>query len=423
VTLYNDASVAYDAADVLYDGIALRDPLTLVIDGFDETGTLATQSLSVTAGTHGNSLGTLDAKLNDPPAVPEAEQAVDLYVGEVRRFRGTVRAVEAQEFIGGYVFAKIGAQDEGPDSVLPTAAPFGLSDDPDDVTTKGYRSLMKMTRTTEGGSPKTTYRAVVRHVGLWAGMNVEVTSATYGLAAEELAVVEVTASFPGPTHPQEYALTLGEPLVKLAQVMSEHPPADGLITETMIADDSISTPKLQANSVETGNLAADAVIANVANVGDTVVIDDTGITVTDGAITVENGDLVVIIDGTSNMFKIAATGTLTVSGVGGGVATTVLSALGAQAATPAHLGFVTSGVDPTAAYREVGIQIDNAILYAASSSGGSPTFQFYGINAYTQLDMGLDGSSFARARLVCLSAYAFSVTRYGRYYVLKEASI
>lgn len=92
----------------------------------------------------------------------------------------------------------------------------------------------------------------------------------------------------------------------------------GQITGTQIADDSISTPKLQAlavtaakiaagtitadkiaansltagviaaGAIGTSELAADAVIANVANVGDTVLIDDTGITISDGALTLQD---------------------------------------------------------------------------------------------------------------------------------------
>ena len=49
--------------------------------------------------------------------------------------------------------------------------------------------------------------------------------------------------------------------------------------------------------------------------GSNVSMDSSGITITNGALTVKNASVgTVIIDGTSNMFKIAATGTLTVAG-------------------------------------------------------------------------------------------------------------
>lgn len=311
---YDEAGLTYDEVGLLFDGIPLRDLLTLLIDGVDTTGLLATKSLTITAGTHGNSLGTLTAWLNDPLTLPEVEQSINFYVGNVQRFIGLLKAVEAQEIPGGevYLFVKLDAQDSGPGSVLPTAPPFNLSDAPDGVTTKGYKSLTKSTRTTEGGAPKTTYKAGVHHAGLWAGMNIEVTSASYGLVAAEMSIVEISVSFPGPMQPAIYSLTLGEPLVKLDQLLTSLPPnlTPGSITATEISDGAISTPKIAANAITTEKLSAAAVIANVLNVGGTVDIDAAGIRVINGAIIVENSGATVIIDGTSNIFKIVATGTI-----------------------------------------------------------------------------------------------------------------
>lgn len=65
--------------------------------------------------------------------------------------------------------------------------------------------------------------------------------------------------------------------------------------------------------------------ANATDGTATVTIDADGVTIEDGALTVVNPGGTVIIDGSSNMFKIAATGTLSVtgpngSGAGGGTA-------------------------------------------------------------------------------------------------------
>lgn len=52
-----------------------------------------------------------------------------------------------------------------------------------------------------------------------------------------------------------------------------------------IVANSVTAGQIAAGAIGTTELAADAVIANVANVGGTVTIDDTGITITDGALT------------------------------------------------------------------------------------------------------------------------------------------
>ena len=78
------------------------------------------------------------------------------------------------------------------------------------------------------------------------------------------------------------------------------------------------------HSVGTDTLTVDAVIANVANIGGDVVIDSAGVAITGGKLSVTNGSSVVIIDGTSTMFKVGATGTLTIaSGPAKGYLTTV----------------------------------------------------------------------------------------------------
>lgn len=373
---YNEAWATYNDPLVLYNGIALGPAATLIVAGADVTGELARNSLRVRQATHGNSLGTLDARLNDPARLPVTEDTVDLYVGLVRRYRGAVRATNAEAWTrpaGDYLFANFGAQDDGPDGVLPTTAPFDLSDTPNGTTTHGYQGISRATRTTEGGSPLTTYAVTTRETGLWAGQNVELTSAVYGLSAQEFTIREVSVSWPQPNAPT-YQLVLGDPLVRLQQLVTEPNLPDDYITETHISDGAISTPKL----------AAEAVIARVANIGGTVVIgpdgiamsagqigvsdnvtvDDDGLLVTDDALVervragalgggdyglrvVSDDGVTVLVDGHSTMYRVDAS--ITVSNIiGAATDPTVVNAWtdvnigGTYTNTPAHLSHIAT---------------------------------------------------------------------------------
>jgi len=87
-----------------------------------------------------------------------------------------------------------------------------------------------------------------------------------------------------------------------------------------------------------GNIQPAAFLANVPA---TVVIDDTGLAITDGKLTVTNAGSVVIIDGTSNIFKIVATGTHTTASFtnpGSDTVTTTLST--GLTFVPGHLVFL-----------------------------------------------------------------------------------
>lgn len=94
----------------------------------------------------------------------------------------------------------------------------------------------------------------------------------------------------------------------------------------------------------------------LANAPATVVIDDTGLAITNGKLTVTNPGGTVIIDGTSNMFKIAATAT----SVGAdwppvGTTWTSSAVLSGTGSAPAALLAVAVKDYPTASdYRAVG---------------------------------------------------------------------
>lgn len=432
---YDDPAVTYDDLEVLYDGAELGEHVSLIVDGVNVTDELADAPVMVRVGTHGNSLGTLDATLDTPTVTPAVEEAVDYYAGTDRLYRGTIRTVTAEERQDGSVQVSIGAQDAGPDGSLPSAAPFGVSDNADGVTTQEYVSLSRQTRTTEGGSPKTTYQLVMEVDGLQPNQLVEVTSSALGLVAEELEIVDMVSTRLYADQPY-YVYTLGDPRVSLAQLVEEHEIPDGSITETKISDGAISTPKLAANAVEaekiaagaveTDKLAADAVIANVANVGDTVVIDENGITVTGGAIVVQNPSGDVIIDGTSDMFRIAATGTLSLTlndGSNGVNTSTVLTALEATE-TPASLHYLSTS-SAASANRHLSV-IYNAVgpsqQFTSGTSGGSPTNKFQAIEHIAEGHTNLSGSD-PRVELSGHNESSTNTTVYDRYYVLEQTAI
>lgn len=142
-----------------------------------------------------------------------------------------------------------------------------------------------------------------------------------------------------------------------------------------------------------GQIELVEVPANVENVGATVRINSTGLTVTNGAISVTNAGATVIIDGTSNMFKIIATGEFTVPGVdgsgsGGGVSEeTVVLGLGINY-IPAYLGFTEVFISPDNAGRTLprvvfdnsngfadsGLVIDVIHMHVVDDASSSDTF-------------------------------------------------
>ena len=93
---------------------------------------------------------------------------------------------------------------------------------------------------------------------------------------------------------------------------------------------------------------------NVAAAGGSVTVDSGGVTITNGAITVKNPGGTVIIDGTSNMFKILSTGTKSVTmsntaAFNAVTASTTFTGLGTFAAPCAHMSFIADGTGVTAA--------------------------------------------------------------------------
>lgn len=134
----------------------------------------------------------------------------------------------------------------------------------------------------------------------------------------------------------------------------------------------------------------------------------------------------VIIDGTANVFKIDATGTMsrTSSGTGLTSGTTSLTALVAST-TPAHLSFVSTG-NGIGDYQAIGSDVTFPGLattdyFAAASSGGAVTSDFFGVILYAGVSTAVSAGSPLVTFAVGSKIGAF--TFYCRYYVLREAAL
>jgi hypothetical protein len=132
-----------------------------------------------------------------------------------------------------------------------------------------------------------------------------------------------------------------------------------------------------------------------------------------------------IIDGTSNVYKIAATGTQSVTEATGDAAAqndVTLTVLGALAAVPTHFATVTDALAATQ-YRLVARILNEVSMFAASISGGSPTFKFTATVANAYALCSLNGSNEAVSTLFLVNRSGSSKTYYSRYVIFQEASI
>lgn len=165
---------------------------------------------------------------------------------------------------------------------------------------------------------------------------------------------------------------------------------------------------------------------NLSNSDGTVFINSGGVQITNGKLTVYNDNgSTVVIDGTSNMFKIQASGTTSLSiGAGANASTnTQLTSLGnGFTVTPAHLSFLSTG-STSAAYQQIGeLEVASLTGYVAGSSGGSPTVAVLKLTVFARVQTVL-ASGYINVYLTGSNAGAGSQTVYSRYHVLKEAAM
>lgn len=154
-------------------------------------------------------------------------------------------------------------------------------------------------------------------------------------------------------------------------------------------------------------------------------VDQYGLWIGDGGITLVNDGGTVIIDGTSNMFKIQATGThsVVVSNDSFGEQATTLTGLGTFSATPAHISFLATGNSVSANQHLGFMTLVQGDSFAASSSGGSPTTKFKSLRGDGEAHTNLDGSSQCRIYVTGRNLSGGSVTFFSRYYILQEAAL
>ena len=134
----------------------------------------------------------------------------------------------------------------------------------------------------------------------------------------------------------------------------------------------------------------------------------------------------VIIDGTSNMFKILATGTQDTGSIATDSTASVsvtLTALGTFSTTPAHISFLANGTT-SAANQHLGYFLTNVSEKWVSGSNGGATDQDVVIpNRLAEAHSSLDGSSQAVVTVAGWNRASTDVTYYHRYYVLQETAL
>jgi hypothetical protein len=182
----------------------------------------------------------------------------------------------------------------------------------------------------------------------------------------------------------------------------------------------ISQTTVTANGLEVKVSGVSRVIAGQISTG----VYGLKVVSTDGVTTV--------IDGTSNVFKIQASGSLsltlparTTNAVVTATSDATLTGLGTLSTIPAHLSFVGPSISTTDK-RWIGgnnVYEINA-MYGATASGGATTLNFLGLYAQGMMTTFLNGSSQAVVRLGGENVDALSsYTRQGIYHVLKEAAL
>ena len=228
-------------------------PTTLTVAAVDQTTRIAWGSLTC-------KLNTLDFTLVDPATRPAIGDAALL---TEPAWSGTVTALETADPVdrAGHVLVKVTATNTV--EATASAAPFGLSDAPDNATTYGYRSLRVQTAANQDGTTTIHGSCTILQAGLWPAMTFLLTSANQGLSGEGFSVTNTTVTWPTPAVPS-YQVEFGDPIVTMAVWTASQAggaPA-GSIDGTRITAGSVDTPQLHANAVTSSIINAGAVTAD-----------------------------------------------------------------------------------------------------------------------------------------------------------------
>lgn len=150
-----------------------------------------------------------------------------------------------------------------------------------------------------------------------------------------------------------------------------------------------------------------------------------GVSDNDYGLVVRNPAGTVIIDGTSDMFKIAAAGTVSRASNPGDLQVTTevtLTGLGTLASTPAHHSFISTSVAADSV-RSNGYAQADALEWVATTSGGSPTARRVVASVVARVATRLNGSAQAVVELRVSNADAGALTWVGKFYVLQEVAV
>jgi hypothetical protein len=223
----------------------------LVIAGVDQTARIRWASMTA-------KLNTLDVTLVDPATLPELGDAVTLtnpaWAGTV----AAVRRADAVDRATGHTLVTVAATNT--EAATASAAPFALSDAPDNVTTFGYSRLELATAANQDGTTTTHGSCTITQPGLWPAMTFLLTSANLGKAGAGYSVSNVTVTWPTPGAPS-FAVEFGDPIVTMAVWAASQAGAapEGSIDGTRITPGTVDTPQLRANAVTAEKILAGSV--------------------------------------------------------------------------------------------------------------------------------------------------------------------
>jgi hypothetical protein len=134
----------------------------------------------------------------------------------------------------------------------------------------------------------------------------------------------------------------------------------------------------------------------------------------------------VIIDGSSNMFKIVASGSLSqtvANGTSGAVQDTTFGGLGTWATVPICFAGVSFSNGTFSNVRQVNREIAFADAWVASSSGGATTTHQRGITLEASVGSFLVDASTVGIRQGCSNLSGSSQTAYARYQLCQESAL
>lgn len=232
----------------------------------------------------------------------------------------------------------------------------------------------------------------------------------------------------------------GVPIWGPNQIIVDVPPGETHASiENLLADtryyvrtwneDQFGTKSPEINSIFRTPPAADP--KQVASATTDVVIGATGLSVVNGAITVVSPDgSTTIIDGSSNMFKIAASGTISTglaASPGSATATVTLTGLGVQSAALAAQLMPNANGSPTG---QAGLGSDRTPqtamrVHYLSASGGTGSFQFVrsDFEAWMRSELAGVAPDNAVIRITGVSQASGTASFTGKYYAFKESAL